>query len=109
MANSSPSHRVITPDDQSALILILALFLMVTFTLTVIGRVAVRYGMTRSVTMDDWEACLATLLGIAQTIAITAGTKSGLGIAEHLLSSSQISNVIKVSARSIDLHPESHC
>ena len=59
--------------------------------------------------MDDWAACLATLLGLAQSIAVSVATKSGLGKAEHLLSSAQISNVIKVSARSIDLRCLSHC
>jgi len=95
MAASSPPHRVVTPDDQSALILIIVLFLMVTFTLSVFGRVAVRYGMTRSVTEDDWGAIAATVFGLAQSVAVAIGTKSGLGKAERLLSSSQVSDVVK--------------
>ena len=99
MANGGPSHRVVTPDDQSALILIIALFLLVASILAVFGRVAIRYGMTKSVTRDDWAAALATLLGLAQTVAIAVATESGLGKVEHRLSSAHISRVIKVSAR----------
>ena len=59
--------------------------------------------------VDDWAISLATLLGVAQSIAIAVATNSGLGKAEHLLSSAEISNVIKVSACSIDDHRRSHC
>lgn len=94
---TSINHPVVTADDQSALLLIIALFLMVTFVFSIVGRVSISYGMTKTVTVNDLVAVVALAFGVGQTAAISVATKDGLGKKQSLLTENQVSDIIKVS------------
>lgn len=97
---NSTLHRVVTANDKSALLLILALFLMITFVFAVVGRVSMSYTMTKSITVNDWVIMGALACGVAQTAAISVATDDGLGKKQSLLANNKVMDVVKVGCYS---------
>ncbi|EFX05036.1 hypothetical protein CMQ_5298 [Grosmannia clavigera kw1407] len=78
------SRKVITDDDKSALIQVLALFLLTLNILACSVRSGAKIYIIKALKADDILAILGTLLSVGQSIAVYAACERGLG--KHLIS-----------------------
>jgi hypothetical protein len=73
MPSPAPSgHPIVTANDHGALVSIATLFLMTTFTIAVLIRIAIRLAITRYLGRDDYIVIGAMVRHMPQNMSATA-------------------------------------
>ncbi|KAI1084205.1 hypothetical protein F5B20DRAFT_524031 [Whalleya microplaca] len=82
--NSSDKHVSLqdSPDNHGAVVNIVSWFLLICSSLLVITRIGTKWGVSKSVHMDDSMIVGSLIFSISQTIATSIGVANGLG--QHL-------------------------